>query len=343
MDIATSILGFGGTGLVKMLPDQPSVAYPGEKTAISEPMDKFCNFEQIFSEMISYWRYPVHPIEELILKSCVCKDLEDNKFEIKVIYDGDKLRRMGFPVKDDVKDPVRTHYICWYSEKDRYFKNYDLGPSGTGSEPVGGSEIYFHADPLRLEFFIFDGKLEDGKKEGGKLTAKYAQDFFVNPFIMKIKRREFAVEAEAESLTGEGELCALSDPLDELIAYDEVFDGLSQMLKEPYLHGKGKVKEKSETEWEGKHVDANIKSLDGKLVVKVDREAGKIRATNWAKVKGEEKVTLKQHFQVHQQPLRVEFYFIKEDGSRCATRSAATHLQTRLDQIIQAQESGWFW
>lgn len=334
-----SLMGVGRLVLGKVEPDQDSIAHPGKhKSCISEPLDKYTTPEKFLDELIEYWRNPVLPLEEFVLKSCEVTDDPNNKnkFDVKVTWDKDKIGRFIPNIKED---PIRTWYTCEYNYEEGWFKNIDLNMP----EPKPHCTAMFHKNPFRVEFWIRLGANEDATVRAGPVVATMLQHAFITPLLLKITRRSFSVEPQ-DSLTDEGEQSVISDGLDEFISYDEIFDGLVDNIEHPYKKN-GTVTEKKD----GKEKICKMKDAASfpTVTIKLDREAGKIRTLLSGGKKGEEKVFWKEFFVLHQVPLRVEHWRIVpkdgEEDERMAGRSESRILQGTLDKIVQATESGWFW
>merc|ERR1712032_1722410 len=146
-----------------------------------------------------------------------------------------------------------------------------------------------------------------------------------------------------DSPSGGGLKCVLSDPLDDYASYEEVFDGILEVMQNRFEGGR--VDEVSHSSFILTAPSAmpdlpeeSGATVDLVQVVRHDRAKGQVISVNSL---GKELIGT-SWLVVHQDPLRIEAWL--EDGNqRKCGKSVATTVQQYVDRLVAAAEGGWLW
>mmetsp|Transcript_5062 Transcript_5062/g.15626 ORF Transcript_5062/g.15626 Transcript_5062/m.15626 type:complete len:379 (+) Transcript_5062:77-1213(+) len=235
----------GNGPYVKVHPDAESPTCLGAKSALSDPIDDFCDYATFFEELIPRLRDPVHPLEQYVLKSLEVVDHGPQEFTVKIILNGELLTRLGVG-KPDGSDVVRRWQRVAHSHEDRMIIFEEYGEDG---KPYATNKLKFLEDPFRVEVW---SDWITGERFSGPILAWSTETFYITPIIRNVIHRKVMVRREVDSPGGTGK-CCLSDPLDGYLTFDAITEGLPEVMKTMCEKTFGTVEEISPTEFEMRH------------------------------------------------------------------------------------------
>lgn len=180
--------------------------------------------------------------------------------------------------------------------------------------------------PLRVEYHI-------GMADGSRVVDKSAVAA-VNPALTaaltNMAKRKVKVMPEQDTLKGDGQKSAISEPMDEHIDFDSFWEKLIDMIKSPpNAPIAPQIVEVSKEEFDSVVVVPDTKT---KLTTKVkhNKAAGEMMAETLqdGEVVGSSTVIL------HREPLRVESWGVDSEGKRLSGHGTARGLQEYVDTAL---------
>mmetsp|Transcript_53132 Transcript_53132/g.119769 ORF Transcript_53132/g.119769 Transcript_53132/m.119769 type:complete len:334 (+) Transcript_53132:137-1138(+) len=327
---------------VEVEAEAESPSTPGKRSAVSGPLDEYCDFESFFEGLVPILREPLFPLESYVLKSIDITDDGPESFTVKIIHDAKKLNMYGFgSYAKDGKDFLRLWQKVRYSRAQREIVAEEFTEDG---QTQAVCHTLFLKDPLRVEFWC---DMPNGERKCDERIANLLKSFYIIPVLKSLMKRKVSVMHCVDSPGGLGK-SALSGSLDEYVDYDSCFDMAIEVLQDSIdKQPDGKVVELSENEFEMTMSAPSLKDGSGfdtesvmKQHIRHDRKTGDI--INVAAVGGQLLYT--SWIKIHRSPLIVE-HWTENDGKRIAGRQETSALQMFVDSIVAKSEGegSWFW
>jgi len=285
--------GGAGAGGVRVLPDAPSVANRGLKSAVSAPLDDLLGLDELWHGYVRQCKAGAEVEQTSLRDFTAVREQEGGRITMR--YHADRQKRLV------------------------YAETY--GPKGGLFERRW---TVFHQDPLRLECW---GEAP-GERKSGKAKAMLLQNVVdgVIAGVLAARRGEGSVSSRAEvhanvpSLNGSGQLSVLSEPLDALASFPALWDRWLDYHKR--LPGVAEVRRTDVTVASESEFKV-VATLDEQVLLSRDpsraaREDGyrvvryslcRARGTLYAETCGREGRVRERNFAVlHRNPLRLEWW-----------------------------------
>uniref|UniRef100_A0A7S1SDS0 Uncharacterized protein n=1 Tax=Alexandrium catenella TaxID=2925 RepID=A0A7S1SDS0_ALECA len=313
--------------------DQDSPTTPGAKCVLvtSLSMSK----EDLMDGCVMKARYPVGPLRPL-LKVFEATDHGPDEFTVKATLDGAKLEEhhMGDGTE---RDRVAVWMKCKLEGDTIRGESY-VDPEGEwANKATKTGKVFWTActkvleDPVRVEYWC---EVQGKRYANSEVTGHWLP--WIKAIIDIATSRKVHFKPDTDSLHEPGQKSLITDSLDDLSTFDELWKGLTNHA---VIYPDLVTTEMSDSEvYVG--LDGGIEPPDGGWRVEVDKEAAKIVRTK--ELSG--KLTEVQTTVLHKEPLRIELWRVMADGSRDSSLSFARHTAMVCDQLIKKPDSGsWFW
>jgi len=339
----------GNWASIKVKPDQESIACPGEKSAMSDPIgeDLVDNVEEFFAELVETVKDPIDfgRQEQWYTKDLAINDKDPDNFTVKVMFDGVKLKKVFGKENDD--DLCRYWFKVNVDRHKLYMKTVGIDAE---TEKETGMEFHtqFHPNKedktVRIEVWGID---DEGNRRSGELVSGYTELAWVKPLLLCRLGQKVKVSSNIQSYDTGGR-SALTEPLDDYFTADQFYEALVEIIKQEGTDWKADVAYKSDTEftmaWE-----ADI-PLPPELV---NQETG---ASTWhfsfaKKVLLDpvnrqivlhehlwQELTLTQFYRITKDPVRCEFWQMMPSGVRRGGGREACIVRLKLMKLISEAE-----
>lgn len=337
----------GNVGAISVHPNQPSVTDPGLLSAWTDPIgeDLVDDVHEFFSELIEVCKDPVNDLlgERWFLKNLEVTPLGDpDEFEIKVILDGAKLKRV-IPEKQDEEDFVRSRLYIKADRKTLTLTTAELaGEAGLEKKWHLFSRMHPNAEEknFRTEIWLID---KEGVRRSGIFIAGFAEHLWVKPLLMCRFGQKVKVRSNID-VHESGGRSALSEPLDEFFTPDAFFESLVASVKQDVINAKAELNYKNDMEFDAKwdvelplpenlqnketgqttfHLSAGknvVTDPKGLQICIQDRFMGELMNSDF--------------WRVHRDPCRIEFWKILPNGQRVGGGKEACLLRLKLLGMI---------
>lgn len=240
---------------IRVHPDVDSIACPGEKSAISDPIteDLVEDLQEFFGELIEVTKDPINymMLENYFLKELsVTEDGDPDNFEVKVILDGAKINKLyPRPNEDDI---ISKWFSATADRKKMHLRTQEWKTvEGKATDP---KELHFeinsqlHADPATKTFRVeVWGKDSEGNRRHGPFLAGFAELIWVKPLLMCRFGQKVKVRSNIQMMESGGR-STLTESMEQYFTEEELFEGILTAIKKDALDAQGEIEYKSETE-----------------------------------------------------------------------------------------------
>lgn len=338
-------------GSIKVHPDLPSLACPGELSAWTDPVteDMCDNVQEFFAELVDQVKEPFLSIVNL--EVCFLKDLEvtersPDEFELRVIFDAKKLQQ-HLPWLNIEEDVV---YSWWELVVDRpklHMKTTEWEP-GTDKVRKHTINTVMHPDRTERNFKIEIWCIgKEGTRRSGPFIAQVVEWMYLKPLLACRFKQKVKVQGSIE-ICDTGGLSAMSDPLDEYFTAEGFFQALVDLIKADASNFRGDVISKSDMEFETRwqqdyplpemfqNKETGQKSLTVDVVnnVVVDPK-GLLLCVQERRL---DELIMTTFYRVTRDPVRCECWQMWPSGVRRGGGKQACELRLRLLQLISEAE-----
>lgn len=329
----------GAKPSVKLSTNVDSVAQPGQKVVVSEPLEVHPN--ALLDELLDQLRYPVESYKEYVLKACEVTEHGPDDFTVKTILDGKKLDRYRHGRGDGI-DRIDVWSRITADRKTRRIMNRPVvPPPGCWVDEVEASKnsdsfaCYQLVDsPLRLEFHCVTDK---GERWSDEQAVAVVQGTLAAA-LANMEKRKVKILAEQDSLQGGGLKSVISEPMDAHTDFDAFWDKfLSIMKAPPGSPVKPQIVTVSESEFHTVVTDPASKQT---LTTKIqhNRASGEVSTVTFS---GDERLN-SSNVVLHRKPLQIESWGEDAEGVRWAGRGTAKALQEYVDVVLAKKGHRWF-
>jgi len=312
--------------------DAESPSMPGVRSCVSDPLDMWCTRDDFFDEMLALIKEPIGPNDLCVLKEIQLEELGPTEFHVKVYLDGASLHDINSPEKRETTRDVCRADVRLIWDKVKYEMLVHTRDHDTG-KLRNTIRVNFLSNPFRLEF-LFVYNPDNGETS---MLGWIAENMWIKPVVWEFMRRRTTLERNVESPYGNGDMVAISEPLDEWLDYDTLWGLFLKYIKSTAVH----CEEVSDSEFEITVMDPIHGGHPHKPLVRLikhDKNTGEV--VDVASVDNLKLVDTR-HVVIHQDPLRMEAWTIGAKGKRTYKHlNTSFLLQWFLDAVIPKKDSG---
>lgn len=240
----------GNIGAIQVRPDMDSLLTPGEKSAITDPIGKDVvdDAEELFQELVDFIKDPVAYAlgEGFWLKDVEIKDKGEGACSVKIIIDGQKLKRFFPQHKPNEDDIVRKWMDVIVVHDKLQVRTVDYNPEN--GEVVHEITTAFILDESGESFRIeIWGMRPDGQRLHGGLIAMFSDMLFLKPLLLCRVSQKVRVRSSVDSPDTGGK-SIMTESMDEFYTAEELYDTMLTWYKQQTLDAGGTVVYNSENE-----------------------------------------------------------------------------------------------
>lgn len=255
--------------------DVPSISVPGERSALSSDLSNVVDQEILWDKCVSFMKAPPDAKVEIA---------DDSDDAFKVMAEGGEVR-------------VVTLDRACQTLKIASMKN---------DEAIGAMHILFHTSPLRIEAWLTS---PDGTRSAGFICAHFLKIMLDD--VLGYGTRRALLHQDVASPSGDGQLSEVTEPLDGLIDFDGLWDGMIRVFRSPITNKFQRVKRfEIKPADNGVDFSVSIEAIMGfdeitlTTVFTGDKEQGFLKA----EMRLGDSVHSTTMYQIHRLPLRLEVW-----------------------------------
>uniref|UniRef100_A0A7S1RY68 Uncharacterized protein n=1 Tax=Alexandrium catenella TaxID=2925 RepID=A0A7S1RY68_ALECA len=339
----------GNVGAIRVHPDQPSLACPGERSTFTDPIGEGLveDVQEFFEELADSMRNPLSwSFEYVFLKEVDVTSPSPDEFQVRVVLDGQKIRR-HIPWIQGEEDIIRSWYEGSIDRERLYLETTEFEPVPEKTRRHSLHSV-MHPDRRSRSFKVEVWCMgKEGTRRSGELIAGIVEWMWVKPLLACRFGQKVRVHCNIE-VPESGGTSAMTEPLDAYFTAEQFFRAVVALAMEEGTPGR-EIAHKSSMECEVRWrqdfplpADVLINRETGQKTLNVEASRIVVSDPKGLQIAIQERffdeLAMSTFYRIHQDPVRCEYWQGLPSGQRAGGAQQARQLRLLLLKLVSEAE-----